>query len=103
LAGAPTRNKQFDETRNEEWLCHTQVRNWILGRFEEECETREEGSPGENKGTASSTWHEIAGTYEIAAAKTKLKPTMSRVYPERKWIKEKRHETEKGNLNRVKQ
>jgi hypothetical protein len=28
---------------------------------------------------------------------------MSPVYPERKWIKEKRHHTEKRNLNRLKQ
>jgi hypothetical protein len=28
---------------------------------------------------------------------------MSRVYPERKWIKEKMHHTEKPNINRVKQ
>jgi hypothetical protein len=28
---------------------------------------------------------------------------MSRVYPERKWIKERKHHTEKRNITRVKQ
>jgi hypothetical protein len=28
---------------------------------------------------------------------------MSRVYPERKWTKERRHKTEKRNMNRLKQ
>jgi hypothetical protein len=36
-------------------------------------------------------------------AKKELTPTMSRVYPERKWAKERRHQIEKRNLNRVKQ
>jgi hypothetical protein len=36
-------------------------------------------------------------------APKKLKPTMARVYPERKWIKEKRHQTEKGNIKLLKQ
>jgi hypothetical protein len=36
-------------------------------------------------------------------APKKLKPTMSRVYPERKWIKERRHHREKRNINRLKQ
>jgi hypothetical protein len=37
------------------------------------------------------------------AGPKKLTPTMSRVYPEKKWIKQKTHHTEKGNLNRLKQ
>jgi hypothetical protein len=40
-----------------------------------------------------------AGTY----AMKKLTPTMSRVYPEGKWTKERMHHTEKRNLNRLKQ
>jgi hypothetical protein len=40
--------------------------------------------------------------YEIAGPK-KLTPTMSPVYPERKWTKERRDDTKKRNLNRVKQ
>jgi hypothetical protein len=47
--------------------------------------------------------YEIAGAYEIAGLPKKLKPSMSRVYPERKWTKERRHHTEKRNLNRPKQ
>jgi hypothetical protein len=40
--------------------------------------------------------------YEIAGP-NKVKPTMSRVYPERKWIKEKRYQAWKRNINRLKQ
>jgi hypothetical protein len=40
--------------------------------------------------------------YEIAGP-LKLKPTMSRVYPERKWIKAKRDDRKKRNLNRLKE
>jgi hypothetical protein len=42
-------------------------------------------------------------TYEIAAPTTNLTQIISRVYPERKWIKERMHHTEKPKLNRVKQ
>jgi hypothetical protein len=44
-----------------------------------------------------------AVNYEIADSHTKLTPTMSLVYPERKWIKERMHHKEKRSLNRVKQ
>jgi hypothetical protein len=41
----------------------------------------------------SAAAYEMAAAYEIAGLLRKLASIMSRVYPERKWIKEKRLQT----------
>jgi hypothetical protein len=40
--------------------------------------------------------------YEIAGAKN-LIPIVSRPYPEKKWIKERKHQIEQPELNRLKE
>jgi hypothetical protein len=44
----------------------------------------------------------MAGMYQTAAS-LHLTGIMSRVYPERKWTKERKQDTEKPKLNRVEQ